>query len=59
MTIDLTGIDSDKASFQVCDPLCDDGDCLGCAAVECPHGEPLHRDKDGCPSCDGTGEEAE
>ena len=34
-----------------CVPSCDDGDCLACAAAECPEGEPLHRDKDGCPAC--------
>lgn len=27
------------------------GDCLVCGEALCPYGEPLHLDKDGCPSC--------
>lgn len=27
-------------------------DCLACGARDCPHGEPLRYDKDGCPACD-------
>lgn len=26
-------------------------DCLGCGVRDCPHSEPLHYDKDGCPAC--------
>jgi hypothetical protein len=28
-------------------------DCLTCGALDCPKGEPLHYDKDGCPICAG------
>jgi hypothetical protein len=31
----------------------DHGECLVCAARECPFGEPLHFHHDGCPVCDG------
>ena len=51
MPIDLTNIDTPAPDLTPCVPPCDSGDCLGCAADECPHGEPLHRQIDGCPSC--------
>lgn len=37
---------------------CPDGECLVCAAIICPHGEPRHFHHDGCPACaeDGTNE---
>jgi hypothetical protein len=30
---------------------CKDDECLVCAAVACPNGEPLHWLNDGCPVC--------
>ena len=30
---------------------CEYDDCEVCSARECPHHDPHHRDKDGCPSC--------
>lgn len=30
---------------------CGDPECMGCGAIVCPHGEPLHFHHDGCPSC--------
>jgi len=30
---------------------CDDPECLSCGERDCPYGEPLHYDKDGCPAC--------
>lgn len=34
---------------------CDKDDCLICGVIDCPHNEPLHYDKDGCPACEGPG----
>lgn len=31
------------------------GECLSCGERDCPKGEPLHYDKDGCPECDEAG----
>lgn len=31
--------------------FCPDIECMGCSVIVCPHGEPLHFDKDGCPTC--------
>lgn len=31
--------------------LCGDSECSTCAAIICPHGEPLHFHHDGCPAC--------
>lgn len=30
---------------------CDDGECMTCGTIICPHGEPLHFHHDGCPAC--------
>lgn len=30
---------------------CPDPECSACAAIVCPHGEPLHFHHDGCPAC--------
>lgn len=30
---------------------CATPDCMVCAVRDCPHEEPLHYDKDGCPAC--------
>lgn len=30
---------------------CPDGECMKCAMLVCPHGEPLHFHHDGCPAC--------
>lgn len=32
--------------------LCTDGECVLCGVLQCPFGEPLHWDADGCPVCD-------
>ena len=26
-------------------------ECMECGVLACPHSEPLHFDKDGCPAC--------
>ncbi|HYE97966.1 MAG TPA: hypothetical protein VEJ18_03600 [Planctomycetota bacterium] len=31
---------------------CPISECHDCALRDCPHGEPLHYDKDGCPACE-------
>ena len=30
---------------------CMNSECYACSVIVCPHGEPLHFDDDGCPSC--------
>lgn len=41
-----------QALEAVHDPKqCDEHECLVCGVILCPHGEPLHLDKDGCPAC--------
>ena len=57
----FTGIEAPEIDLIPCAVSCDSPDCYGCAAEECPHGEPLHRDKDGCPACDDwtTAEDAD
>lgn len=30
------------------------GECMPCGVRDCPHDEPLHWDKDGCPACNGA-----
>ena len=30
---------------------CPDPECMVCGTRDCPHGEPLHYDDDGCPAC--------
>lgn len=30
---------------------CPEPECFVCAVRDCPYGEPLHYDKDGCPAC--------
>lgn len=30
---------------------CDEPECWVCGFRDCPYGEPLHYDKDGCPAC--------
>lgn len=30
---------------------CPDAECVTCGWRDCPEGEPLHHDKDGCPVC--------
>lgn len=42
-----------------CSPPCDREYCAGCAMLECPHREPLHRHHDGCPACAERGQVAE
>jgi hypothetical protein len=32
--------------------MCTDGECILCGILQCPFGEPLHFDADGCPVCD-------
>lgn len=49
---DFTGIEAADVDLTPCAAPCDADTCFGCASVECPHGEPLHRDKDGCPACE-------
>lgn len=38
---------------------CPANECMICAVIDCPHGEPLHFHHDGCPACvfddDGKG----
>jgi len=34
---------------------CDKLECLICGVLDCPHHEPLHYDKDGCPACEQPG----
>lgn len=34
---------------------CPDPECMVCGTRDCPHGEPLHYDDDGCPACGGPG----
>lgn len=35
---------------------CPNPECFACGERDCPHGEPLHYDKDGCPACETDGE---
>jgi hypothetical protein len=30
---------------------CPDAECMECAKIVCPHGEPMHFHHDGCPAC--------
>lgn len=30
---------------------CDDGECVSCGQIICPHGDGMHFHHDGCPSC--------
>lgn len=30
---------------------CDDGECVTCGQIICPHGDGMHFHHDGCPSC--------
>jgi hypothetical protein len=36
---------------------CPDQECYLCGARDCPSGNSIHYDKDGCPSCEGGGSE--
>lgn len=31
--------------------LCPEDECIVCAMIDCPHGEPFHYHHDGCPAC--------
>jgi len=33
---------------------CPDAECMICGMRDCPRGEPMHYDKDGCPVCSFT-----
>lgn len=35
-----------------CDMSGDNGRCLACGLLTCPHGEPLHFHPKGCPRCE-------
>lgn len=50
-------LDDDLLSFTPTDVAAWNLKYMQQAAEECPHDEPLHNDKDGCPACDGLGEE--
>lgn len=53
----LAALVAEREEYAPCSPRCESGDCIGCAAADCPSGEPLHRIVDGCPSCgDGKGD---
>jgi hypothetical protein len=33
---------------------CDDGECVTCGQIICPHGDGMHFHHDGCPACAQT-----
>lgn len=40
-----------KTIYELHATHCDDGECMTCAVLACPHYEPLHFHHDGCPAC--------
>lgn len=48
----ITALLADVPGHPLAD-ACPVPECHVCAVRDCPHGEPLHYDDDGCPACDG------